>query len=87
MAMRQQSRKEKSGIDCPARTIRQEDLQAVVVTAITDAWSRKDAVLPALKENWMTLLVGMRMSSLQRLMASLLFWMDRQKQLLSTRKH
>ena len=43
--------KKSSGIDCPARTIREEDLQAAVVTAINDAWSRRDSVLPVLKEN------------------------------------
>ena len=43
--------KKSSGIDCPARTIREEDLQAAVVTAINDAWSKRDTVLPALKEN------------------------------------
>ena len=43
--------KKSSGIDCPARTIREEDLQAAMVTAINDAWARKDTVLPALKEN------------------------------------
>lgn len=43
--------KKSSGIDCPARTIREEDLQAAVVTAINDAWSKRDSVLPALKEN------------------------------------
>ena len=43
--------KKSSGIDCPARTIHEEALQAAVVTAINDAWSRRDSVLPALKEN------------------------------------
>ena len=43
--------KKSSGIDCPARTIHEEDLQAAVVTAINDAWSRKDAVIPLLQEN------------------------------------
>lgn len=43
--------KKSSGIDCPARTIREEDLQAAVVTAINDAWSKRDSVLPALKKN------------------------------------
>lgn len=43
--------KKSSGIDCPARTIQEEDLQAAVVTAINDAWSRKDTVIPVLKEN------------------------------------
>lgn len=50
--------KKKSGIDCPARTIREEDLQAAVVTAINDAWSRKDSVLPTLKENISSVLDG-----------------------------
>ena len=43
--------KKSSGIDCPARTIHEEDLQAAVVTAVNDAWSRKDAILPELREN------------------------------------
>lgn len=46
--------KKSSGIDCPARTIKEEDLQAAVVTAVNDAWSRRD-ILPVLKENiWTT---------------------------------
>lgn len=43
--------KKSSGIDCPARTIREDDLQAAVVTAVNDAWSRKDIILPELREN------------------------------------
>jgi DNA invertase Pin-like site-specific DNA recombinase len=43
--------KKSSGIDCPARTIREEVLQAAVVTAVNDAWSMKDAILPELREN------------------------------------
>lgn len=43
--------KKKSGIDCPARTVHEEVIQAAVVTAINDAWSRKDEILPQLKEN------------------------------------
>ncbi len=43
--------KKNSGIDCPARTLREENLHAAVVTAVNDAWSRKDAILPELKEN------------------------------------
>lgn len=43
--------KKKSGIDCPARTIREEDLQDAVVTAVNDAWYGKDTVIPLLKEN------------------------------------
>ena len=40
-----------SGIDCPARTVHEEVIQAAVVTAVNDAWSRKDEILPQLKEN------------------------------------
>lgn len=43
--------KKSSGIDCPARTIHEEVLQAAVVTAVNDAWSRKYAILPELREN------------------------------------
>ncbi len=43
--------KKSSGIDCPARTIHEEVLQAAVVTAVNDAWSRKDAIIPKLQEN------------------------------------
>ena len=50
--------KKSSGIDCPARTVREEVLQAAVVTAINVAWSRKDAVLPALKENIRAVIEG-----------------------------
>ncbi len=39
--------KNSSGIDCPARTIQEDALQA----AVNDAWSRKDAILPELSEN------------------------------------
>lgn len=50
--------KKKSGINCPARTLREEDLQAAVVTAVNDAWSRKDSVLAILKENIRSVLDG-----------------------------
>ena len=43
--------KKSSGIDCPARTIHEEVLQDAVVTAVNDAWSRKDVILPELREN------------------------------------
>lgn len=43
--------KKSSGIDSPARTIHEEDLQAAVVFAANDVWSRKDAILPELCEN------------------------------------
>lgn len=50
--------KKKSGIDCPARTLREEDLHGAVVTAVNDAWSRKDSVLAILKENIRSVLNG-----------------------------
>lgn len=50
--------KKSSGIDCPARTIREEILQAAAVTAINDAWARKDSVLPILKENIRAVIAG-----------------------------
>lgn len=50
--------KKKSGIDCPARTIREEDLHATVVTAVNDTWSRRNSVLPILKENIRAVLDG-----------------------------
>ena len=43
--------KKSSGIDCPARTILEDDLKAAVVTAVNDAWFKKDAVLPELRRN------------------------------------
>lgn len=43
--------KKSSGIDCPARTIHEEDLQAAVVTAVNDAWAHRETVLPTLKAN------------------------------------
>ncbi len=45
------SRVEKDGPDCPARTIKEEDLQAAVLTAVNDVMEKKDAVIPLLKEN------------------------------------
>ena len=43
--------KKRKGIDYTARTIREEDLQAAVVTVVNDAWTRKGKVIGALKEN------------------------------------
>ena len=43
--------KKSSGVDCPAMTILEDDLKAAVVTAVNDAWLRKDAVLPILRRN------------------------------------
>ena len=48
--------KKSSGIDCPARTIHEETLQAAVVTAVNDAWSNRDAIIPKLRENIRTVL-------------------------------
>lgn len=50
--------KKDSGIDCPARTLREEDLHAAVLTAINDAQSRKADIIPALKENIKAVLDG-----------------------------
>ena len=49
--------KKSSGIDCPVRTIKEEDLHAAVVTAVNDAWSRKEIILPQLRENIRSVLV------------------------------
>ena len=43
--------KNKSGIDCPARTIKEEALHAAIVEAVNDAWSMRDTVIPMLKKN------------------------------------
>lgn len=43
--------KKTSGVDCPARTIRETDLQGAVVTAVNDAWYKKDSILPELRKN------------------------------------
>ena len=43
--------KKDSAINCPARTIKEENLHRAVVTAINDAWNRKDTVLPELLKN------------------------------------
>ena len=48
--------KKSSGIDCPARTIHEEVLQAAVVTAVNDAWSKRDTIIPKLRENIRTVL-------------------------------
>ena len=42
---------EQSGIDCPARTVKEEVLQAAVVRAVNDAWDRKNTVIEELREN------------------------------------
>lgn len=43
--------KKSSGVNCPARSIREEDLQSAIVTAVNDAWYGKDEILPELREN------------------------------------
>lgn len=50
--------KKSSGIDCPARTVREEELQRAVVTAINDVWSRRENVLPILKTNIQSVIAG-----------------------------
>lgn len=47
-----------SGIDCPARMLREEDLHAEVLTAVNDAWSQKADIIPALKVNIKAVLDG-----------------------------
>ena len=47
-----------SGIDCPARMLREEDLHAAVLTAVNDAWSQKADIIPALKVNIKAVLDG-----------------------------
>jgi len=39
-------------------TLREEDLHAAVITAVNDAWMRKDSVLAVLKENIRSVLNG-----------------------------
>ena len=48
--------KKKSGIDCPARTVREKDLHEAVVIAVNDAWFDRDRILPALEQNIRTVL-------------------------------
>lgn len=40
--------KKTSGIDCPAKTIREEDLQAAVLTAVNDTFNKKEEIIPIL---------------------------------------
>jgi len=52
------SRVEKGGPDCPARTIKEEDLQSAVVAAVNEIYSCKDRVIPALTENVRSVIDG-----------------------------
>ena len=52
------SRVEKDGPDCPARTLKEEELKAAVVTAVNDAWTKRESVLPMLKENILAVIGG-----------------------------
>lgn len=45
------SRVVKGGPDCSARTIREEDLHAAVITAINDIWSNRGVVIQTVKDN------------------------------------
>ncbi len=49
---------EKGGPDCPARTLKEEELKAAVVTAVNDAWTKRKSVLPMLKENILAVIGG-----------------------------
>ena len=37
--------------DCPARTVKEEVLQGAIITAINDAYARRNAVISLLKKN------------------------------------
>lgn len=52
------SRVEKGGPDCPARTLKEEELKAAVVTAVNDTWTKRESVLPMLKENILAVIGG-----------------------------
>ena len=52
------SRVEKGGPDCPARTIKEEDLQSAVVAAVNEIYSCKDRVIPVLMENVRSVIDG-----------------------------
>lgn len=43
--------KKRSGIACPARTLREEVLQTAVITAVNDVWSQRNSVIPVLQKN------------------------------------
>ncbi len=52
------SRVEKGGPDCPARTLKEEELKDAIVEAVNDAFTNRDTVLPMLKENIKAVIVG-----------------------------
>ena len=52
------SRIEKGGSACPARTIKEEDLQAAVVYAVNKFFSCKNRVIPTLMENVCSVIDG-----------------------------
>lgn len=43
--------KGKMDFDCPARTVKEEVLQGAIVTAVNDAYARRNAVISLLKTN------------------------------------
>lgn len=49
---------EKDGPDCPARTLKEEELKAAIVEAVNDAFTNRDSVLPMLKENILVVIGG-----------------------------
>lgn len=52
------SRVEKDGPNCPARTLKEEELKATIVEVVNDAFTNRDSVLPMLKENIRNIIGG-----------------------------
>ena len=44
--------------DCPARTVKEEVLQGAIVTAVNDAYARKNIVTALLKQNIESMVFG-----------------------------
>ena len=44
--------------DCPARTVKEEVLQGAIVTAVNDAYARKNIVMTLLKQNIESMVFG-----------------------------
>ena len=50
--------KGKMDFDCPARTVKEEVLQVAIVTAVNDAYARKNIVMALLKQNIESMVFG-----------------------------
>ena len=50
--------KGKMDFDCPARTVKEEVLQGAIVTAVNDAYARKNVVMALLKQNIESMVFG-----------------------------